>query len=81
MYTFFVKKSSSNSYIPYTEIVDVTTQDAYGNNLVTKVAEGWSTEDLVELSAKYVELLKSYTTEQIKIVQELEPSILVDIVD
>ena len=45
---------------------------------MTKVYE---TYDLSTLADKYKEMLSDYTTEQIKVVQELSPEILVNIND
>lgn len=93
MYTFYIKRNNTTKeiYTPYQEdIVTVTPgetiTDEEGNTTTTPDVETskfkqWTTEDLAELSEKYKELLASYTTDQIKVVEELTPDILVDIAD
>lgn len=39
----------------------------------------YSTDDLVELAEKYKELLATYTTEQMRVVEELDVEVLVSI--
>ena len=41
----------------------------------------YSTDNLIELSEKYKELLATYTTEQLKVVEELDVEVLVSIMN
>lgn len=41
----------------------------------------YSTDDLVELAEKYKEILSKYTTEQIKVIEELDVDLLVSVTD
>ncbi len=41
----------------------------------------YSTDDLEELAEKYKELLATYTTEQIRVVEELDVEVLVSIMN
>ena len=93
MYKFFVKRNNTTKEIwaPYMEdIVTITpgktVTDEEGNETTepdTKVSEykEWTTDDLAVLAEKYKELLATYTTDHIKVIKELIPDILVDIVD
>ena len=80
MYKFYIKKlnTSKELYTPYT-VTEITTDPETKKEVeVTKVYE---TDDLSILADKYKEMLSDYTTEQIKVVQELSPEILVNIND
>ena len=80
MYKFHIKKlnTSKELYTPYT-VTEITTDPETKKEVeVTKVYE---TDDLSTLADKYKEMLSDYTTEQIKVVQELSPEILVNIND
>ena len=80
MYKFYIKKlnTSKELYTPYT-VTEITTDPETKKEVeVTKVYE---TDDLSPLADKYKEMLSDYTTEQIKVVQELSPEILVNIND
>ena len=80
MYKFYIKKlnTSKELYTPYT-VTEITTDPETEKEVeVTKVYE---TDDLSTLADKYKEMLSDYTTEQIKVVQELSPEILVNIND
>ena len=80
MYKFYIKKlnTSKELYTPYT-VTEITTDPETKKEVeVTKVYE---TDDLSTLTDKYKEMLSDYTTEQIKVVQELSPEILVNIND
>ena len=80
MYKFYIKKlnTSKELYTPYT-VTEITTDPETKKEVeVTKVYE---TDDLSTLADKSKEMLSDYTTEQIKVVQELSPEILVNIND
>ena len=80
MYKFYINKlnTSKELYTPYT-VTEITTDPETKKEVeVTKVYE---TDDLSTLADKYKEMLSDYTTEQIKVVQELSPEILVNIND
>ena len=79
MYKFYIKKlnTSKELYTPYT-VTEITTDPETKKEVeITKVYE----TDLSTLADKYKEMLSDYTTEQIKVVQELSPEILVNIND
>ena len=46
-----------------------------------ELTKEYSTDDLVELAEKYKELLATYTTEQLKVVEELDVEILISIMN
>ena len=93
MYKFFVKRNNTAKeiWVPYMEdIVTITpgktVTNEEGNETTepdTEVSEykEWTTDDLAVLAEKYKELLAIYTTDHIKVIEELVPDILVDIVD
>lgn len=60
----------------------IDTVDTYGQKIkaASDMVE-YSTDDLVELAEKYRELLSKYTTEQIKVIEELDVELLVSVVD
>ena len=64
IYKILVKKGTSANYSFYQVQSGTTTVD-------------YSTEDINELAEMYKALLASYTTEQIKLVHELEPELLI----
>ena len=68
MYKILIKSKSSNAYAYYTQTVG------------TEKVE-YETEYLQELSKMYKALLKEYTTEQVVLVHELEPEIMVTLED
>ena len=76
MYKIYIKRlnTSKNLFEPYME----TTVDT-DTNEETKVE--YSTDDLTVLADKYKELLAEYTTEQIKLVEELDAEIVVSVSD
>ena len=93
MYKFFVKcnNTAKEIWVPYMEdIVTITPgktvineEDNEITEYDTEVSEykEWITDDLSVLAEKYKELLVTYTTDHIKVIEELIPDILVDIVD
>lgn len=72
MYKILIKRTSTsrNLFEPYAEIAD-------GEESTTE----FQTDDLIELAEKYKELLNIYPALQMKVVQELDTEILVNIVD
>lgn len=69
MYKIFIKQNNAqNYYQPYKVVVGPDTIE-------------FAAETVEELTEAYLELMKKYPTEQLKAVQELEPEILVSIVD
>ena len=80
MYKFYIKKlnTSKELYTPYT-ITEITTDPETKKEV--EVIKIYETDDLSTLADKYREMLSDYTTEQIKIVQELSAEILVNIND
>lgn len=80
MYKFYIKKlnTSKELYTPYT-VTEITTDPETKKEV--EVIKVYETDDLSTLADKYKEMLSDYTTEQIKVVQELSPEILVNIND
>ena len=72
MYKILIKRTSTsrNLFEPYVEITE-------GEETATE----FQTDDLIELAEKYKELLNIYPALQMKVVQELDTEILVNIVD
>lgn len=69
MYKILIKPNASQKYYqPYKVMV--------GPDMVE-----FSAETVEELAEAYTELIKKYPTEQLKAIQELEPEILITIVD
>lgn len=69
MYKILIKPNASQKYYqPYKTLV--------GSDMIE-----YSAETVEELSETYTELIKKYPTEQLKAIQELEPEILITIVD
>lgn len=52
----------------------------YSQQINNEIVE-YSTEHLTDLAEKYKELLGSYTTEQIRLVHELEPEIVINVAE
>ena len=79
MYKVFIrnKNSTKELYSPYTEETTEATEDG----VETKVTKIYETADLMELAEKYKTLLSDFTTEQIKLVEELDVSIVIDVLD
>lgn len=94
MYKILIKRLNRNLFEPYmieksidntetdTEVVYHESVDTYSQKIKSRsdMIE-YSTDDLEELSEKYKELLSVYTTEQLKVVEELDVEVLVSIVD
>ena len=80
MYKFYIKKlnTSKELYTPYT-VTEITTDPETKKEV--EVIKVYETDDLSTLADKYKEMLSDYTTDQIKVVQELSPEILVNIND
>ena len=72
MYKILIKRTSTsrNLFEPYVEIAE-------GEESATE----FQTDDLTELAEKYKELLNTYPALHMKVVQELDTEILVNIVD
>ena len=66
MYSFLVRKTSQAQSL-YTPYME--------NNQI------YTTDDLTQLAAKYKEVIAIYPTEQVKVIQELDPNISITIVD
>lgn len=66
MYSFLVRKTSQAQPL-YTPYME--------NNQI------YTTNDLTQLAAKYKEIIAIYPTEQVKVIQELDPNISITIVD
>lgn len=66
MYSFLVRKTSQAQPL-YTPYME--------NNQI------YTTNDLTQLAAKYKDIIAIYPMGQVKVIQELEPSILVEITD
>lgn len=95
MYKILIKHLNRNLFEPY--MVDtkneVNTSPVEPNKMANAVCTcgqrtasnldkvEYSTNDLVELSEKYKELLATYTTEQLKVVEELDVDVLVSIMN
>ena len=79
MYKVFIrnKNSTKELYYPYAEEVTETSE----GGIETKVTKIYETADLVELAGKYKSLLSDYTTDQIKLVEELDVNIVVDVLN
>lgn len=78
MYKIYIKRlnTSRTLYEPYVEaVVDTETGEATAEKAV------YETDDLTVLADKYKELLASYTTEQIKLVEELDAELIVTVED
>ena len=71
MYKILIKRTSTsrNLFEPYAEIAD-------GEESTTE----FQTDDLIKLAEKYKELLNIYPALQMKVVQELDTEILVNII-
>lgn len=78
MYKILIKQPHTRRSLfePYT----VNTIEDSGGEAIELTKE-YSTDDLVELAEKYKELLATYTTEQIRVVEELDVEVLVSIMD
>ena len=72
MYKILIKRTSTsrNLFEPYVETTE-------GEETATE----FQTDDLTELAEKYKELLNTYPALQMKVVQELDTEILVNIFD
>lgn len=81
---YMVKKNTDNTETDTgnTPSETIDTIDTYGQKIkaASDMVE-YSTDDLVELAEKYRELLSKYTTEQIKVIEELDVELLVSVVD
>lgn len=66
MYSFLIRKTSSVQPL-YTPYTE--------NDQI------YTTNDLAELATKYKDIIAIYPMGQVKVIQELEPSILVEITD
>lgn len=78
MYKIYIKRlnTSRTLYEPYVEaVVDTETGEVTAEKVV------YETDDLTVLADKYKELLASYTTEQIKLVEELDAELIVTVED
>lgn len=78
MYKILIKQPHTRRSLFEPYIVN-TVEDNGGETI--ELTKEYSTDDLVELAEKYKELLSEYTTEQIKVVDELDVDLLVSVVD
>lgn len=80
MYKILIKKPQlpKNTFTFYTETT--TTVDDETDE-VTKVTAIYETDDLTALAEKYQELLATYTTEEMKLVEDLEIEMVVSVND
>ena len=79
MYKIYIKSKNATTelYRPYTfETVEVDEE-----GVENKTSGVYKTDSLEELGKKYQELLATYTTEQIKLVQELDVGFIVTVTD
>lgn len=78
---YMVEKAVDNTEAG-TGVLPSETIDTCGQKIKSKsdMIE-YSTDDLVELAEKYKELLSEYTTEQIKVIDELDVELLVSVTD
>lgn len=96
MYKILIKKlnTSRNLFEPYmiektidnieadTDTLPSETIDTYGQKIKSNsdMIE-YSTDNLEELAKKYKELLANYTTEQIRVVEDLDVEMIISILD
>ena len=80
MYKILIKKPTmpKDCYGLYTETVTDIEEDS---DKVTKTTIIYETDNLDELSEKYKELLKIYTTSQILLIDELDIELIANITD
>ena len=80
MYKIVIKKPTmpKDCYVLYTETVTSVEEDS---DKVTKTTITYETDNLDELSEKYKELLKIYTTSQILLIDELDIELIANITD
>ena len=78
MYKILIKQPHTRRLLfePYM----INTFDDNGIEAIELTTE-YSADDLVELAEKYKELLAIYTTEQMRVVEELDVEVLVSIVN
>ena len=92
MYKILIKRLNRNLFEPYMidaeNDVDTSTNETVdtGCTCVQKATSNpdkveYSTDNLVELSEKYKELLAVYTTDQLKVIEELDVEVLVSIMN
>lgn len=80
MYKILIKKPQlpKNTYAFYTETVSSVNEET---DEVTKVTAIFETDDLTTLAEKYQELLATYTTEEMKVIEDLEIEMVVSVND
>lgn len=78
MYKILIKQPHTRRSLFEPYIVN-TVEDNGGETI--ELTKEYSTNDLVELAEKYKELLSEYTTEQIKVIDELDVDLLVSVTD
>ena len=66
MYCFYIKKPNTTRSL-YTPYIE---EDAI-----------WKTSDLTELATKYKEIIQKYSMEQVKVIHELDPDMVVTFED
>lgn len=78
MYKILIKQPHTRRSLfePYL----VNTIDDNGGEAIESIKE-YSTDDLVELAEKYKELLAIHTTDQMRVVEELDIEVLVSIMN
>lgn len=80
MYKILIKKPQlpKNSFTFYTETISTVNEET---DEVTKTTIIYETDDLTTLAEKYQELLATYTTEEMKLVEDLEIEMVVSVND
>lgn len=80
MYKILIKKPQlpKNTYTFYTETVSSVNEET---DEVTKTTVIYETDDLTALAEKYQELLATYTTEEMKLIEDLEVEMVVSVND
>ena len=80
MYKILIKKPQlpKNSFTFYTETISTVNEET---DEVTKTTVIYETDDLTTLAEKYQELLATYTTEEMKLIEDLEVEMVVSVND
>lgn len=80
MYKILIKKAQmpKNTYSLYTETITEVNEET---EAVTKTTSIYETDSLDTLAEKYKELLNTYTTGQILVVDELDVNLIANITD
>ena len=80
MYKILIKKPQlpKDTFTFYSETTSTVNE---GTGEVTKVAAIYETDSLTDLAKKYQSLLASYTTTEIKVVEDLDIDMIININD